>query len=177
MQQIGDRAGVAVTLHNLASIDLNRGEYEEARNMFETALEINQQIGDRAGVAVTLHNLAAIDLNLDEYEEALNKFENALEINQQIGNRAGEAATFAQIGIMVAEEGHAEEGLRLVTLSAMILKEIGHADIDRVEAWIDDLALELEYTQEQFEAMLQEVAESYRRDRGRSLIDAAFGDT
>jgi Holliday junction resolvasome RuvABC DNA-binding subunit len=41
---------------------------------------------------------------------------------------------------------------------------------------VDALISELGYTQEQFEAMLKEVAESSQRDRGRSLIDAAFGE-
>ncbi|MEA2045671.1 MAG: hypothetical protein U9N48_04010, partial [Euryarchaeota archaeon] len=91
-------------------------------------------------------------------------------------DRAGEAITCAQIGIMAAEERRAEEGLRLVTLSAMILKEIGHADLKQVEPWVDDLASELGYSQDQFDAMYEEIAEAYQRDRGRSLIDAAFGD-
>ena len=49
--------GAAATLHNLASIDLDQGEYEAARKKFETALEMRQQIGDRAGVAATLTNI------------------------------------------------------------------------------------------------------------------------
>ena len=162
-------------MHQLASIDLNQGEYDAARKTFEKALEINQQIGNRAGEAATLHNLASIDLRKGEYEAARKKFETTLKIMQQIGDRAGEAMPLAQIGIIAAEEGHAEEGLRLVTLSAMILKEIGDADLKRVEPWVNHLASELEYSQEQFGAMLQEVQETYQQDRGQSLIDAAFG--
>ena len=137
---------------------------------------MRQQIGDRAGVAATLHNQAFIDVNQGKYEAARNKFEAALEIDQQIGDRAGVAATLTNIGIMAAKEGRAEEGLRLVPLSAMILKEIGHADIEQVEPWVNGLASDLEYSQEQCEAMYEEMTESYRRDRGQSLIDAAFGD-
>ena len=175
-QQIGDRAGEASTWNNLASIDLCRGEYEDARQKFETALKISQQIGDRAGEAATLHNLASIDLRRGEYDEARQKFETALKIKQQIGDRAGEAATFAQLGIMASERGQIEVGLRLVALSAMILGSIGHAQIKEVEPWVNRLASQLNYTQEQLEAMHQEVAESRQRDRGASLIDADFAD-
>ncbi len=173
-QQQGGRGD---TLHNLASIDLNQGEYEEARKKFETVLEMKRQIGDKAGVADTLHQLAAIDMERGEYDAARKKFETALKIDQQIGDRAGVAATLSHIGIIMAtKEGRAEEGLRLATLSATILKDIGHADLERVEPWVDGLASDLEYSQDQFDALLQEVAESYQKDRGRSLIDAAFGD-
>jgi len=36
------------------------------------------------------------------------------------------------------------------------------------------MASELNYTQEQLDALLKDVADSYRKDRGQSLIDAAF---
>ena len=111
-----------------------------------------------------------------EYDEARKKFETALKIVQQIGDRAGEAGTFAQLGIMASERGHVEEGLRLVALSAMILSSIGHARIKEVEPWVNGLASQLNYTQEQFDSMLREVAESRQRDRSWSLIEAAFGE-
>ena len=67
-------------------------------------------------------------------------------------------------------------GLRLVALSAMIFGSIGHAQIKEVEPWVNGMTSQLNYTQEQIEAMLQEVAESRQRDRGASLIEAAFAD-
>lgn len=166
----------ALSWHQLASIDLNRGEYEEARQKLETALEMRQQIDDRVGEAATLHNLASIDLERGEYEKARKKFETALGIWQRIGNRAGKAMTFANLGVMASRRGHVEEGLRLVALSATILGSIGHADLKEVAPWVNGFASQLQYTQEQLEAMRQEVAESYRRDQGRGLIDAAFGE-
>ena len=52
-QQIGDRAGEAATWHQLATIDLDQGDYDAAREKFLKSLEIRQQIGDRAGEAAT----------------------------------------------------------------------------------------------------------------------------
>ena len=46
---------VGVALHGMASIDLNKGDYEAARENFEKAMKIMQQIGDRAGEAATWH--------------------------------------------------------------------------------------------------------------------------
>lgn len=36
------------------------------------------------------------------------------------------------------------------------------------------MAAQLNYTQEQFDAMLREVSEAYKADRGAGLIQAAF---
>jgi hypothetical protein len=121
-----------------------------------------------------LHNLASINLIKAEYEDARKKFEIALKIAQQIGNRTGEAQTFAQLGIMSSKLDRADEGLRLLALSATILKSVGHADLKQVGPWVDQLAYQLQYTQEQFNVMLREVQEAYDRDWGSGLIEAAF---
>jgi len=165
-----------LALHSLATIDVRRGEYEDARQKFETALKMRQQIGDRAGEAATWHQLATIDLNRGEYEDARQKFETALKIMQQIGDRAGEAAAFFQLGHLAAEQGQLAEGVRLVALCYLIDASIGHGDAESDFRSLSGMASQLNYTQDQFDAMHLEVQESYHRDRGWSLIDAAFAD-
>jgi tetratricopeptide (TPR) repeat protein len=166
----------ALAWHQLASIDLNVGDYGAAREKFQKALAMLQQLGDRAGEAATWHQLATIDVHQGDYGAAREKFQKALAMLQQLGDRAGEAATFAQLGILAAQLGRSEAGLRLVTLSAMLLQSLGHADLKRVEPWVNGLASQLNYTQGQFQAMLRQVAEAYRKDGGRGLVEAAFGD-
>jgi hypothetical protein len=174
-QQIGNRDGEAMTWHNLASIDLEVGDYEAARAKFQTSLMISQQIGDRAGEAATWHQLASIDLNVGDYEAAREKFQTALTMRQQIGDRAGEAATFYQLGIISYESGRLEEGMRLIALCLLIHQSIGHADVKHPIQALSQMAAQLNCTQEQFGAMLQEVSEAYKADRGAGLIQAAFG--
>ena len=62
------------------------------------------------------------------------------------------------------------------TLSAALFQSIGHAHFQNAEGWVNGLASQLNYTQEQFEAVMQEVAEAYQQDRGWGLIRAAFGE-
>ncbi|HII06557.1 MAG TPA: CHAT domain-containing protein, partial [Methanotrichaceae archaeon] len=154
---------------------LDQGNYSEAEDWYSRSLDVAGDVMPDE-VVLALHQLATIDLNRGEYEEARQKFETALKMRQQIGDRAGEAQNFAQLGIMASERDRAEEGLGLVTLSATILGSIGHADLKKVEPWVNQLASKLNYTQEQFDAMIQEVKESYDRDRGWGLIEAAFAD-
>ena len=100
-----DRAGEAATWHNLATIDLNEGDYPAAREKFARSLEINQAIGDRAGEAATWHQLASIDLKEGDYPAAREKFARSLAIRQAIGDRAGEAATWHQLATIDLNEG------------------------------------------------------------------------
>jgi tetratricopeptide (TPR) repeat protein len=169
-QQIGDRAGEAATWHQLGVIDLNQGEYGTAREKFEKSLEIDQQIGDRAGEAATWHQLGSIDLNQGKYGAAREKFGKSLEIKQQIGNRAGEAATWRVLGSLAASQNKVTSGLRLTALSYLIYQAIGHADGSSSSDAMIQLARQLGYTEEQLNTLLQEVVESYGRDRGASLL-------
>ena len=173
-QQIGDRAGEAATWHQLATIDLKVGEYDSAREKFQKALTMRQQIGDRAGEAVTLHQLATIDVNVGDYDSAREKFQKSLEINQQIGNRAIEAVTLSQLGFMAYQSGRVVEGIRLVALYFIISNSIGHTHAKTASNMLTQMAAQLSYTQEQLQAMLGEVIEAYKADRGRGLVEAAF---
>ena len=173
-QQIGDRAGEAVTWHNLATIDLRKGDYESARDKFEKSMKIKQQIGDRAGEAVTWHQLATIDLHKGDYDTARENFEKSMKIWQQIGDRAGEAATFYQLGFLAWEQGRLREGSRLVASCCVIDASIGHGDTESDFKALTGMASELKYTEEQTKALLKEVTKAYQKDRGQSLIDAAF---
>ena len=69
-----------------------------------------------------------------------------------------------------------EEGLRLVTLGAMMLGPTESDSLETVESWASSLASELNYTQEQFDVMCLELAKPYQKDNGRCLIEAAFAD-
>ncbi len=166
----------AATWHQLATIDLNEGDYQAAREKFARSLEIEQSIGDRAGEAATWHNLATIDLNEGDYKAAREKFARALQMRQSIGDRYGEAATFYQLGIMAHETGHGHVAARLVAICCLIDQAIGHGDTESDFRTLSGLCSQLGYDQAQFDAMLAEAAAAYQADRGRELIERAFAD-
>jgi len=176
-QRIGDRAGEGQTWHQLASLDLEQGNYQVARERYEKAMEIWHQIGNWAGEAKALHSLATIDLKNCDYDESQKKFERSLKIKQQIGDRAGEAGTFHQLGFLSWIRGYTQEGLKLVALSYIINKSIGHEKAQLSFESCSAMVSKLESSQESFDAMLKEISESYASDRGWSLIRAAFPET
>ncbi|MFZ3149283.1 MAG: tetratricopeptide repeat protein, partial [Methanothrix sp.] len=165
---------VGVALHGMATIDLRKGDYEAARENFEKVLKIMQQISNREGEAATWNNLASIDLKKGDYKAARENFWKSMKISQQIGDQEGEAKTFYQLGLLAGEQGRLQEGLNLVALSNIMLSSISDADAKIAFETFSGMASELRYTQEQFDTLMKEVADAYRKDRGQGLIEAAF---
>ena len=68
-----------------------------------------------------------------------------------------------------------QEGLRLMALAAIILRSIKSDEVKNVEPLVERLASKLGFTQEQFMIMVQEVLQSYVKDKGWGLVEKASG--
>ena len=139
-------------------------------------MEIKREIDDRDGEASIWNRIGAIYKDQEDYDAAVTCFKKALEIFLEIGDVNGIGSTFGQLGIMASRLGRVEEGLRLVTLGAMILGPTESDNFEIVESWANGLGSELNYTQEQFDVMSLELVKAYQNDNGWCLIDAAFAD-
>lgn len=165
----------AATLCDLGSLDLEKEDFDSARAELSRSHAIRQQMGDRPGVAAALHSLAMIDAQKEDIESAKDKFKRALQIYQEIKDKPGEAAAFFQLGALAVRSNHISEGLKLMALSAMILRSANSQELRNVEPVVERLASQLKYSQDQFMKMIQETNFSYRKDRGRRLIEDALG--
>ncbi len=173
MQKLGDRSGEAVVLFNLAGISMEKGDYALADQEFQKALILARENGDRISEASILHSLGLIDSNGGEKEKAWGNFKEALRIFQEIADRSGEAGAFFQLGAVAVQQDHIQEGLRLMALAAIILRSIKSDEVENVEPLVERLASKLGFTQEQFMIMVQEVLQSYVKDRGWGLVEKA----
>jgi len=124
-QQLGDRAGVATSLHNLGNVAYLQGDYPEARRLYQESLAIKQQLGDRAGVAKTLHQLGLLAQATGDYPEARRLYQESLAIAQQLGDRAGVAQTLHQLGMLAQDTGDYAEARRLYQESLAIKQQLG----------------------------------------------------
>jgi tetratricopeptide (TPR) repeat protein len=175
LMQAGDRPGRSSVFFNLASLDLERGELDLARQEFEDALAIKNEIGDRRGQAAILHALGSLQSQAGETEGAGRSFQEALRIFQELGDKSGEAAAFFQLGALAVQKDRIPQGLRLMALSAVILRMAKSEEIGNVEPLVERLAAQLSYSQERFMEMVREISGAYRRDRGWSLVENGLG--
>ncbi len=175
LEGAGDRMGAAFAIFNLASLDLEKGDFQSAGAEYAKALPLFKEMGDRAGEAAILHSLGMIHSQAGEKEKAMESFRAALQINQELADRPAEAGAFFQLGALAVQQDKLQEGLRMMALAAIVLRSIKSDDVKNVEPLVERLASQLSLSQEQFMVMVQEVLQSYARDRGWGLIERAWG--
>jgi hypothetical protein len=59
-RELGDRQGIAQSLHSLANVAREQGDYSSAQALYKESLAIKQELGDRWGIAGSLEGLAYI---------------------------------------------------------------------------------------------------------------------
>ncbi|MFG6094032.1 tetratricopeptide repeat protein [Leptothoe sp. ISB3NOV94-8A] len=94
------RQGEAVLLDNLGIAYHSLGEYGQAIDLHQQALDIKQAIGDRNGEANSLGNLGLVYYSLGKYGRAIDLHQQALDIKQAIGDRNGEANSLSNLGLV-----------------------------------------------------------------------------
>jgi tetratricopeptide (TPR) repeat protein len=86
MQELGNRAGEALTLNNMALVYSAAGKLQEALKLYEQALPLMQEVGDRAGEALTLGNLALLLYqHLNRSADGIMHLEQAIALLQSTG--------------------------------------------------------------------------------------------
>ena len=88
-EQLGDRAGMAASYHQLGIVAQLRGDYDAELGWYRKSLAIAEQLGDRAGMATSYHQLGIVAQLRGDYDAALDWYRKSLAIKEQIGNRAG----------------------------------------------------------------------------------------
>ena len=59
-EELGNRAGIAVTYHQLGMLAQDRGDYDTAEQRYQASLTIDEELGNRAGAATTLSQLGIL---------------------------------------------------------------------------------------------------------------------
>ena len=65
-----------------------KGQWQEALDLWTTALKIFEKIGDVAGEALALNNIGLVYRRLGQYSEALDYYQQSLDISRKIGDVA-----------------------------------------------------------------------------------------
>ena len=84
---------------------------EEARGLFQLALETSVRIESLSNAAVTAINLSDLALQRDRYEESLSYLEQAIELARRIGSRSNEWFALSEMTYALTMLGRWEEAL------------------------------------------------------------------
>jgi predicted ATPase/transcriptional regulator with XRE-family HTH domain/Tfp pilus assembly protein PilF len=124
-RELGDKAGIAVSLNNLGILSLDLGDYVEARRFYGESLEIRRELGDKYGVAALLNNLANVVMAQGDYEEASALHKESLEIRQELGNEYGIASSLHNLGTLAMYRGDYAPARNTLLESLRIREKLG----------------------------------------------------
>jgi eukaryotic-like serine/threonine-protein kinase len=110
-RRIGDQRGYAMTLRNLANIQMVRGQYAAAQRQLEEALALFQRLGDGSGIAETYNEFGTLAEERGEYEAALGHYQQALRIRRDLGNDLALAQSFGNVGYTDYQLGRYDDAL------------------------------------------------------------------
>ena len=102
---------VARAQSNEAEILSDRGQFDEARALFEQALRVWRAADYRIGVALTTSNLGRVMARSGQFEEAHRLLEDALAQFEELGAEAYVAETQSRLAECLVLEGHHREAL------------------------------------------------------------------
>ncbi len=97
------RLWIATSYHQLGRVAEELREFEQARNYYLQALEIDIEFNDRYAQAGIYHQLGIVAQGLREFKQARNYYQQALQIKVEFNDRYAQASTYQQLG-RVAQE-------------------------------------------------------------------------
>ena len=100
LENAGDRVGEAAALFHLANLDMDKGDYQLAKEEFQKVLLHKRETGERSGEAMVLHSLGLVESQAGSKETAGENFKEALRIYQELADKPGEAGAFFQLGAL-----------------------------------------------------------------------------
>ncbi|CAN5636795.1 hypothetical protein BH24CHL1_BH24CHL1_12420 [soil metagenome] len=105
-QSLGEKSGIALTLHLLGRLAFETGDYPQAERYYTQSLDIYRQLADSSGIADMLNVLGVIASDVaGEYDRAQALFEESLELRRKVGDLFGISQSLTNLGDIALETG------------------------------------------------------------------------
>jgi predicted ATPase/DNA-binding CsgD family transcriptional regulator len=104
--QLQDASRQGFILTGLGGVQMQSGQFEEAKQTLELSLEYRRASGDQVGIASTFQQLGRLALRMEDPERAQSLFEEALRLNRELQNQLGIVNNLSMLGQIAWTEGH-----------------------------------------------------------------------
>ena len=110
----------------LGEIERNVGNFSQALEYFEQALQIVEELDDKFRIENTCGLIGILYKDLTEYEKAIEYYTKSLLLSRELGNKRGEGETLGNIGVVWKQFGDYEKAIEYYKDAARIALEIGN---------------------------------------------------
>jgi tetratricopeptide (TPR) repeat protein len=124
-EKLGDRSRIAITLHQLAMIEEDRGDCDEAEKLHNEGLDIERRLGNRLGVARTLGQLGMVEHARGNYDEAEKLHNRAKKIFEKLGEDSDLAIAVHHLAMVECAKGNYDEAERMYERAERIFLRLG----------------------------------------------------
>ena len=196
-RQLGDAMRIGRALHDLGEVAVRRGQYAEARELYEEAISTVSEVGYTAPGSI--HNLGELALIGHDYERASELFRRALVLFREQGKAPGVAMALANLATVELRRRRYPDSLSLLEQSHELSRQLGYDEVSAYcllelgallaaqgeghgaacllgasEKALERLGIRLGPTDEETRAAAVEAVEPLLGDRGRAEA-AEFG--
>jgi predicted ATPase/class 3 adenylate cyclase len=123
-RRLGDRAGVARVLNQLADVAEAEGDLGRAERLWTKSVAMARSSGSRYELGVAISNLGSLMLTLGDYEQARTLTSEGLEIFEEIGNMHGAAVALENLGCTAIWEGRYRDAVPLLKKSLVRYRDV-----------------------------------------------------
>lgn len=138
-EQIGDRAGVGMSLFNIAQSLGNLGNHSDAEPMLREALRTQQSLNNQWWQAIILNELGILHLTVGNLTEARNFIEAGLALSKNISQEGIQAYLLCNLGQVLRDSGALLQAEEILQKGLSLAQSQGDAHLEAI--YLNDLAL------------------------------------
>ncbi len=137
----------------LGVLHFRRGDYPQALEFLNEALQLSEKENDKGGLSKTLGNIGVVYRKMSNYPQALEFFTKALSLDEELGNKSGMIIHLGNIGLVHRDLSDFNSALQAFLKALSLSEELGNklgiarqlGNIGGVHSDLSDYPKALEY--------------------------------
>jgi len=109
--ELGDKAGEADVLDDIAYLCFEIGKIDTAGLLYENAYRIKMDLGDKNGAGFSMASIGQVNWTLGKFEEAIRSHQLGLKLRKEADNRSGQAYSYTKLGGLYNESGDPKKAI------------------------------------------------------------------
>jgi tetratricopeptide (TPR) repeat protein len=124
-REVDDHRGIGVTLGQLGTLALERGDLAEAARRYREALDTFRALGEPQSEAVIWHQLGRVAQKARDWDEAERCYRESLKLEEQMNHAEGVAQTCNQLALVAKGAGRPDDAERWVLRAIELGEQLG----------------------------------------------------